>query len=137
MDMGHALGELNYLAVLVAAVSCFILGALWYSPVLLGKAWMAASGMTEEKVAQGNMPLIFGLAFVLELLAAGFLAMIIGPDAGLHLGAIFGIHFGLFAVSTSIGVLYLFERQPLRLWFVNAGYMVVAFTLMGAILGAW
>lgn len=135
MDMGHALSELNYVAVLVAAVSNFILGGLWYAPFLFGKPWMAASGMTEEKAREGNMAMIFGVAFVLEFLAAGFLAMLIGSGASLHLGLILGAHVGLFAVGTSFGVVYLFEQRPFKLWLVNAGYMAVAFTLMGGIIG--
>ena len=137
MDMGHALSQLNYLAVLVAAVSNFILGALWYSPPLFGKTWMAAAGMTEEDVGKANMPLILGLAFLLELLAAGFVGMLLHGEGTLHLGLIFGLHVGAFAVATSFGVVYLFEQRPFKLWLVNAGYMVVAFTLMGGIIGVW
>ncbi len=137
MELSHTMASINYLAVLVAALSNFALGALWYSRVLFGNPWMQASGMTEEKVRSANMGRTFGLAFVLELVAAFVLALFIGPDAGLHLGLLFGLHIGLFLVGGSLGVLYLFEQHPLKLWLVNAGYMTVAFGLMGAILGAW
>lgn len=137
MDLGHGMAELNYLAVTVAAVSTFILGALWYSPALFGKPWMAASGMTEEKAKEGNMLKIFGLAFLLEFAAAFVLALFIGSGAGLHMGLLLGLHVGLFFVAGGLGVVYLFEQRPLMLWLVNAGYMTVAFCLMGAILGAW
>ena len=43
------LSNINWLAVLVAALSTFILGGLWYGP-LFGRTWMRASGMTEERV---------------------------------------------------------------------------------------
>ena len=137
MDMGHAMAEVNYLAVVVAAISNFILGGLWYSAVLFGKPWMAASGMTEEKAREGNMARIFGVAFVLELLAAFVLALFIGAGAGLHFGLLAGFHVGLFWVGGGLGVIYLFEQRPLKLWLVNAGYMTVAFTIMGAIIGVW
>jgi hypothetical protein len=137
MDLGHAVSDVNFVAVLVAALSNFILGGLWYSRVLLGKPWMEASGMTEEKAKEGNMPRIFGVAFILEIIAAFVLAMFIGADAGFHFGAMAGFHVGLFWVGGGLGVIYLFEQRPLKLWLVNAGYMTVAFTLMGAILGAW
>ena len=52
--------NINIWAVLVATLSTFLVGWLWYGP-LFGKAWMSASGMTEEKVQQGNMGKIFGL----------------------------------------------------------------------------
>ncbi len=137
MDMGHTMADINYLAVFVAAVSNFILGGLWYSPALFGKPWMAASGMTEEKAKEGNMPKIFGLAFVLEFVAALVLAMFLGPEAGLHYGLLLGLHVGLFWVGGGLGVVYLFEQRPFKHWLVNAGYMTVAFAVMGAILGAW
>ena len=137
MDLGHAVSDIPYLAVVVAAVSNFVLGGLWYSPVLFGKPWMAASGMTEEKAREGNMARTFGLAFVLELMAAFVLALFIGPDAGLHFGLMAGFHVGLFWVGGGLGVVYLFEQRPLKLWLVNAGYMTVAFSVMGAILGLW
>jgi len=137
MHMDFDLAGINYLAVLVAAVSTFVIGALWYSPVLFGKAWMAASGMTEEKAREGNMPLVFGLSFLLELVAAFVLAMFVGPGAGFHFGLLAGLHVGLFWVGGAFGVVYLFEQRPVRLWLVNAGYMVVAFTVMGGILGVW
>lgn len=137
MDLSHAAGSINYLAVLVAAVSNFALGALWYSRALFGIPWMQASGMTEERAREANMGRIFGLAFVLELAAAFVLALFIGPGAGLHLGVLAGVLVGFFWVSGGMGVIYLFEQRPLKLWLVNAGYMTVAFGLMGAILGAW
>jgi hypothetical protein len=137
MDLSHAAGSVNYLAVLVAALSNFVLGALWYSRALFGNPWMQASGMTEEKARGANMGRTFGLAFVLELAAAFVLALFIGPGAGIHLGVLIGLAAGLFWVAGGMGVIYLFEQRPMKLWLVNAGYMTVAFGLMGAILGAW
>jgi len=137
MDLGHSVGDVNYLAVLVAAVSNFVLGGLWYSAALFGKPWMAASGMSEEKARSANMGKLFGAAFVLEFLAAFVLAMFLGRDAGFHFGLLAGLHVGLFWVGGGLGVVYLFEQRPFKLWLVNAGYMTIAFTVMGGILGAW
>src|SRR3989442_10210417 len=44
--------NINILAVLVAAVLTFVLGAVWYSPVLFAKQWMAAQGYTPEKLEE-------------------------------------------------------------------------------------
>ena len=136
MDAGSAVGAINWLAVIVAAVATFALGALWYGP-LMGKAWMKASGMTEEKAASANMARTFGVAFVLQLLAAFALAMFIGPDAELGFGVFAGFMTGTFFVATAFGVVYLFEQEPFALWGINASYHILSFTLMGAILGAW
>ncbi len=137
MDLTFPTGASNYLAVLVAAVATYLLRTLWYSPALLGKLWMAASGLTEEKTKQGNVGLIFGASFVLELVAAFVLAMFIGTEATFTFGLQTGFLAGLFWVATALGVVYLFERRSLRLWLLDAGFMTLAFTVMGGILGAW
>ena len=137
MDLTSAISGMNYLAVLVAAVAVYVLRTLWYSPAFLGKLWMAASGLTEEKTKEGNPGLIFGASFVLELVAAFVLAMFIGTEATFSLGLQTGFLAGLFWVSTALGVVYLFERRSLRLWLLNAGYLTLAFTVMGGILGVW
>ncbi len=137
MDLNSALSGMNYLAVVVAAVAVYVLRTLWYSPAFLGKLWMAASGLTEEKARQGNPGLIFGVSFLLELVAAFVLALFIGAEGTLSFGLQAGFLAGLFWVSTALGVVYLFERRSLRLWLLNAGYLTLAFTVMGGILGVW
>ena len=57
--------ELNYVAILVASLSTFLIGGLWYSPAVFGKSWMKENGFTEEGMKNANMVKIFGLAFVL------------------------------------------------------------------------
>lgn len=136
MDTGTAVAAINWLAVIVAAVATFALGALWYGP-LVGKAWLHLSTMTEERAASANMPVIFGVAFVLQLLAAFALAMFIGGGAGVSFGAFTGFMTGTFFVATAFGVVYLFEQRPFALWGIDAGYYILSFTMMGAILGAW
>ena len=123
-------------AALVAAVSSFAVGGLWYSPLLFGGRWMAYVGLTEEELGQG-MGRVFGGAFVLQLVMALNLAAFIGPEPSLAFatGAAFAAGFGW--VALGMGVTYLFERRPLGLWVINGGYHMVAFTGMGLILGAW
>jgi len=128
--------EVNYLAVALAALSAFLLGGLWYSPLLFAKKWAALTGLSEEKLKSGSMAMIFGGAFALNLVAAVALAMFIDREAGARYGALAGLAVGLCWVSTSFGVSYLFERRPLGLWLINGGYFTLHFTIMGAILGA-
>jgi hypothetical protein len=128
--------QVNWLAVIVAALTTFILGGLWYGP-LFGKAWMRATGITEEKAKQANMPLVFGASFMLELIAAIVLAMFIGGETTFGFAVAAAASVGVCWVSTALGVLYLFEQRPLSHWLINAGYHSVAFTLMGVIIGAW
>lgn len=128
--------DVNYLAVLLAALSAFVIGGLWYS-VLFGKPWMALTGQSEEKLKSGNPAIIFGGAFLLNLVAAFVLALWLKERAAdVQDAASAGFAVGLCLVATSVGVNYLFERRPLGLWLINAGYITVQFTAMGAILGA-
>jgi len=62
--------ELNYLAIAVAAIIPLFIGAIWYNPKVFGTAWMNASGMTEEKIKNANMGVIFSLTLVLSFLLA-------------------------------------------------------------------
>lgn len=128
--------EVNYLAVIVAALSSFVLGGLWYSPLLFARPWMALTGLTEERLKGSNMALVFGGAFVLSLLGAFVFALFIGPMA-LGPATAAGFAAGLAWVAGSFGINYLFERKSLKLWMINGGYHVLQYTLIGAILGAW
>ena len=127
--------EVNYLAVALAALSAFLLGGLWYSPILFAGKWMALSGQSEEKLKSGSMAMVFGGAFLLNLVAAFVLAMFVDGMETKY-AALAGLSVGLCWVATSFGVSYLFERRPLGLWLINASYFTLHFTLMGAILGA-
>ena len=131
------LSQINYLAVLVAAVSCFIIGGLWYSPVLFANAWMKEASLTQEEMKQANMVKVFGLSFVLTLIITFNLAAFLGTDAGLVWGMTAGALAGIGWAATSLGILYLFERRSLKLFLINAGYLAVAFIVAGGIIGAW
>jgi hypothetical protein len=130
--------HVNWLAVFVAALSMFLLGWLWYSPLLFAARWMAANGLTDEELRKrGGTGRIFGGAFVLALVAAANLAFFLGgADTTVAWGVIAGALTAVWIVA-ALGILYLFERRPFRLFAINAGYYVVAFPLMGLILGAW
>jgi len=128
--------ELNYLAILLAALSTFLLGGLWYSPAAFGKAWMKENGFTEEDLKKGSMLKIFGLAFVLALISAINLAMFLGPEKEVSMGAAYGFAAGFGWVATFVGTHYLFERKSFKLFLINAGYSVVALTIMGVIIVA-
>jgi hypothetical protein len=127
--------EVNYLAVALAALSAFLLGGLWYS-ALFAKPWMAMTGQSEETLKSGNPAIVFGGAFVLNLISAWVLAMFLKGVPDIAHGAGLGLAAGLCWVATSLGVTYLFERRPLGLWLINGGYQALQFALMGAIIAA-
>lgn len=129
--------EFNIWAVLVAAVSGFVLGGLWYSPALFGKPWQREAGVTDDQMKNASMGLIFGLAFVLCLVASFVFAMFLGPRPPLALGLGAGFAAGLCWVGASFGINHLFERKSLKLFLINAGYHTLQFTLIGLILALW
>lgn len=131
------LSTINYLAVLVAALSTFLIGGLWYSPVLFGKVWQQDVGLSDEDLKNGNPAKIFGGAFVLGLIMSFNLAAFLGTESNLMWGISAGFLAGAGWIATAMGVTYLFERRSLRFFLINAGYHVISFVVMGAIIGVW
>ncbi|MBN1158044.1 MAG: DUF1761 domain-containing protein [Bacteroidales bacterium] len=131
------LTQINYWAVLVAALSSFVIGSLWYASFLFGRVWMRESGMTEEKVSQSNMFRTFGLAFLLSLIIAFNLAAFLGPESTLAWGIMAGALAGIGWVAASTGINYLYESKSLKLFLINGGYQAVSFMVMGGIIGVW
>ncbi|PPJ42810.1 MULTISPECIES: DUF1761 domain-containing protein [unclassified Pseudoxanthomonas] len=125
---------INLWAVLVAAVSSFLLGGIWYGP-LFGKAWNAAAGMDSQK--QGHPAKIFGGAFVFSLLAAAVFAWFLGPQPPLSFAVCRGVLVGFGLVAASFGINYLFAQRGVRLWLIDGGYHTVQFALFGLVLGLW
>ena len=123
--------EVNWIAIVVAAVASFLLGGLWYSPALFGKAWQREVGLSDEQMKNSNMFKIFGLTLLLCLLAAWMFATFLGPRPSLALGFGAGFSAGLFWVASSFGIQYLFERRGLKLFLINGGYHTLQFTVIG------
>jgi hypothetical protein len=128
--------HVNWLAVVAAALSSFVLGGIWYA-ALFSKAHTAAAGLTEEQVKSGNKAVIFGGSFALALIASATFAIFLGDAATPTTGALYGLCAGLTWVTASFGINYLFERRSLTLFLINGGYHTLQFTLIGLILGAW
>jgi len=129
--------NVNWLAVAVAGISAFVLGGVWYSPALFGKAWMKENNLSVEDVQKGNKAKIFGWSFILSLVMAVNLAMFLSdPKIDLKMAIIYGLLTGLW-IFCGIAIVALFEMKTARYIFVNGGYMIVALALMGAIIGAW
>jgi len=126
--------EVSWIAILVAAVASFALGGLWYSPVLFARVWQREAGVTDEQLKNANMGKIFGLAFILCVLAAWMFATFLGPRPRIADGFIYGFSAGLFWVAASFGINYLFERRSFKLFLINGGYHTLQFTLIGGII---
>jgi Protein of unknown function (DUF1761) len=129
--------DINYWAVVVAAIVPMVLGALWYSPALFARPWMRAVGRAEAEMSG------MGLGYVLSALAA-----VLGSYAlarierwaqvdDLWNGVLVGLLVWVGFVAPVLAVTTYFGGRPRVLWFINAGYQLVSLAIMGAILGAW
>jgi hypothetical protein len=129
--------HINHLAVIAAALSSFVIGGLWYSPLLFHRAWMRVNGLTEKDLKSGTAK-IFGLSLLLSIIMSYNLAAFLAtPDTTVLWGATAGALAGIGWVALSIGVLGLFERRSLTYVLINGGYFALSFVVMGTILGAW
>lgn len=138
--------EINYLAVLVAAVASMIVGWAWFGP-LFGKRWIALSGismpetMTPEVKAGMNKSyaLMFVGSLVMSFVLAHALALASATlnTGGLSGGLIGGFWNWLGFVAPVLLGPVLWEGKPWKLWVLNAGYYLVALCVMGVILSLW
>lgn len=157
---------INFMALLVAAVSTLVVGFIWYNPRVFGTIWMKESGMTEEKMKGSNMALIFGLSlfyaflisFIIQMLVIhqfGALGMVGGDptiakpsfdafmaDYGnafrtFRHGALHGFMTGLFLILPVIGTNALYERRSFKYTLVTGGFWVVCSMIMGGIICSW
>ncbi len=131
---------INWLAVLVAGISAFAVGGIWYSPGLFGKAWMKDSNLTEEEIQKGNKGKIFGFTLIFSLLMAVNLAMFLQDSSCQKTDIKWGMTAGFLAgiwTFCAVAIHSLFELKTWRLILINGGYTIVALVLMGAIIGVW
>jgi len=128
----------NYLAVVVAAIAYWVLGALWYG-VLFNKAWMALEHMTIEQAKSVSPVVPYIVSFLLEVLIAYSLAQLCiwrnANTAGR--GASVGVLVWIGFVGPIAFMNYMFEMRPKELFAINEFYPLAGLVLMGVILGAW
>lgn len=132
------LEHVHLLPIIAAALSTFLLGGLWYSPLLFGKVWLRENKFTEADAERISKPRAFGGSAVFALIMAANLAMFLADEKttlswGVAAGALAGVGW----VATAIAVIGLFEGKSWTYIGINAGYQIVAFLTMGAILGGW
>jgi Protein of unknown function (DUF1761) len=134
--------KINYAAVVVSAVVYWVLGGIWYSPLLFGRKFIEIMRWSPEQLARiesEGAGAQLALAFVGSLVAAYVLAHVVrymnAESAGD--GAKTGLWLWLgFIVTTNLNTVF-FEFRPLGLYLINIGYHLVAFLTMGALLAVW
>lgn len=133
--------HVNFLAVLVAAVVVFVLGWLWYSPVLFFKPWMRARGMDPvaamagAKMPVGKLLIEFARCLVLAYVIAHFVtALALGTwMSAVHLGLFLWIGFPVIILIGSM----LWENTPWKVAAIHAGDWLVKLVAIAIIVHAW
>ena len=127
---------LNWLAIVAAAVSAFVLGGIWYGP-LFKHAWCREAGVDPDAPRKRHPAGVFAVAFIAALVAAFGFAFYLGPAPEAHTAIHAGLMVGFFWVATSFAINYSFAGRSLKLWLIDAGYHLLQFALYGVILGNW
>jgi hypothetical protein len=129
----------NYLAIVVAAIACFLLEAAWY--ITFQQPWLEGIGRTEKMLmASGDNPALkYGVALIAAAVVAAAISRIVqftGEQTafrGIKVAAMLWVGFILTTWSTE----YVFEVRPLSLYAINEGFWLLGMAAMGAIVGAW
>lgn len=132
---------INYFALFASAITAVVLGFIWYSPLVFGRQWMAASGMSPEKMEARKKHIPAGII-------GGFLCQIITAYVLVHFAILFDVMtvsealaFAFwawlgFTAATSLHSVF-WEGKPTLYWAINAGYQLAVFGVMSLILTLW
>ncbi|MFU8970942.1 DUF1761 domain-containing protein [Chryseobacterium wangxinyae] len=158
--------QINFLAILFAALMPLLTRFIWYSPQVFGKIWMREAGLDEDKMKGANMGVIFISSVVLSVLIGMFLQFVtihqfgavgmVGGNPDLakpsftafmqdygtafrsfgH-GALHSFMAGIFFVLPLISINAMFERKSWKYALINAAYWTITITIMGGIICGW
>ena len=133
--------HINVIAALVAAIVTFGIGALWYSPFLFARQWLAFNGYGPEKVEamRKDAARAYGISFVCYLVMAAAFAVLVrlthveGAIGGAKLGVLLWVGFvGATGLTANV-----YSDKPFKAFALDAGYQLVYLVVMGVILVAW
>ncbi len=130
--------SVSILPLLAAAAIRFVAGALWYSPIAFSAAWCSAVGMSEAQMKAG-LPKGIAVELIGSLVMAFVLTYAVGyaGASSLVAGALVGFWIWLGFIAVVILSATAYEQRPLKLFFINGGFNLVALLLMGALLAVW
>lgn len=132
--------DINWFAVILAGLSSFLVGGIWYSKWLFGDRWARLAGLTQEKVEKGA-PVALAVSGVMSILAAYVVAYVAGlielnsgdGDMVSALGSAFWLWLGISA--TTIITHDAFDQKPIALTAMTLGNRLLTLLLMGVIIG--
>jgi len=129
---------INYLALLVATVARFLFGWLWYSPLLFGKSWMSLTNCTPQDMKR-NMPKAIPADLIVSFIMSFVLVHAVhyaGATSAAQ-GAAVGFFNWLGFIASVMLATTLYEKRPMKLFFINSGFNFISLLFMGAIVAVW
>lgn len=138
--MLEAVSGISWLAVVVAAVAWFVLGAAWYINPVIARKWQQAGGIEVPEDGEPN-PLIFLLTFLAYMVASAVTAFLAGAIgiSGAGEGAVLGLALGIGYALTGAAVTAIYDTKPDPFgWFwINGVFNLIGLTAVGAVIGAF
>lgn len=133
------LGEINYLAVIIASLVAFLIGSIWYMKQLFGARWQKEIKLSDKDIEKANMPKVLLVSFMTILISAVAISVLLSVmvlDTAVQ-GALFGIMIAVGIIATNKLMQVQYEQRSWTYWYIVAGYDIVAYAVMGAILASW
>lgn len=136
----YVFSQINWLAVLVAAIAYFVLGAIWYSKALFAPKWAALVGlnMNDPDKGKGWVKMMTGSLLLIVVTVIGLALLVNRMDltilpSALRLGGLTGICFA----TTAVAISFIYESRPIALYFIDCGYHVAGHLAAAVILVMW
>ena len=132
----------NYIAIIVATIIGYAIGALWYSPLLFGTQWMKLQGFTKRdmlRAKQRGMAKTYILTFIAVLVMTWVLSLLVEVfgNGNFWSGMLVGFWVWLgFLATTQIGMVF-WEDKPFSLYLLTTAHYLVTLVLAGGILAVW
>lgn len=131
--------NVNLWAVLVSGVVASAIGMLWYSPAVFGNIWLKESGITPNEADKKNMWWLMLANLVASLITIFVLARLAELTSSTTVASVLAlavvVWIGFIAMIAITAVIW--EKKPLKVYFINVGYWLVALLISGVILALW
>lgn len=134
----HNLSQLNWIAVIVAALAGYLPGAIWYSPIGFLRPWARELGIDlNNPPKRKNVGFKVAIGVLPALAAATVFALILGHPVGLHHALVMAVAVAGAFISTSFALQYLYESRSPTFWLINSGFHMLQYLIMGLVLSLW
>lgn len=132
--------DLNFFATITVAIIAYIIGALWYSPILFSKPWMKALGIKSKDLKKQDSKIKdYITQFIITLVMAFVLSIFV--DFAIANTFFEGVFVGFLSwlgfVATTILGSMIWIKKPMTLFYIDAGHYLVTYCIMAGILAIW